>query len=674
MLGDKQYNIYEGDSLTVLKTLPDDSVDTVVTSPPYWGLRAYLAGDAEIGREETPLEYVAKLRDVFHEVKRVLKPTGTLWLNLGDTYNGNKKGNTEVNKNPELSKVSDAINKKEWKGIPPKSLIGIPWRVAFALQDDGWVLRSDIVWCLSGGTYVWTRTQKGDMPMLIKDLARLRPETVKLWNGEKWTQLLGIGKSVHQEDKQGLLLRSGERIYCTDSHKFPVIRDGKEILLEAKNIRNGDILKKCILPEPDKAERPIYLTDDIAWLIGLYMADGSRSDDMLQFALNTGRKNYYLRIREAVEKLGCHAYKWEKGNRLHVNVSGKVINAIIDEFIGGDTAYGKHFTPSVWMLKNECLKKIMEGYLDGDGHFDVKNNRFQLGLCRNIQLERDLRIMAARLGASIILKLSRSQYTYKGEKKEVPSYEGEWRWETSSHGNNKSRNEVIGRVPISATVFYDLTVADEPHVFALASGILTHNCKPNPLPNSAPDRCSSSHEYLFMFSKEPSGYYFDYEAIEEPAKFDKVIKSKAVAQTESLFGEEEAQATPAPYKTNIKFGGTKYPDSKSGADNTYSGNAWTPKTKGECAVRRKRDVWSIPTKGYSGAHFATFPEKLVEPCILAGCPKGGIVMDVFSGAATTGVVALKNGRRYLGIELNPEYIKLSHERISKETAQQTFGF
>ena len=92
------------------------------------------------------------------------------------------------------------------------------------------------------------------------------------------------------------------------------------------------------------------------------------------------------------------------------------------------------------------------------------------------------------------------------------------------------------------------------------------------------------------------------------------------------------------------------------------------------AVRRKRDVWTIPTHGYEGAHFATFPEKLVEPCILAGCPKDGIVLDCFNGAGTTGVVAINNHRRYLGIELNEEYIKLARERIDRETAQQTFDF
>src|SRR3990167_10349610 len=111
--------ILQGDSLAVLKTLPSESIDCVITSPPYWGLRDY-GNDNQIGLEKTPEEYVAKIVAVFGEVKRVLKKEGTLWLNLGDTYS--------------------TIN-----GGREKNLVGIPWRVAFALQADGWWVRSDII-------------------------------------------------------------------------------------------------------------------------------------------------------------------------------------------------------------------------------------------------------------------------------------------------------------------------------------------------------------------------------------------------------------------------------------------------------------------------------------------------------------------------------------------------
>ena len=332
------YDIKHGDCLEVLKTLPDECVDMCVTSPPYLGLRKYSNDAREIGREDTPDEYVAKLRDAFYEVKRVLKPTGTLWLNLGDTYDSNK------------------------------DMLGLPWQVAFALKKDGWILRNDIIFA-----------------------------------------------------------------------------------------------------------------------------------------------------------------------------------------------------------------------------------------------------------------------------------------------------------------------------------------KTNPMPSSVEDRCTSSHEYIFMFSKIPKGYYFDYEAIEEES-IDYLRRNKEDSTTAMLFQEEELGVRGEALKPSMpRFGGNKYGDSAE-ADGTYSGRRWEPKYKvinhGDIGrsdmtmhlrrvegkqdllypVRRKRDVWNIATHGYAGAHFATFPEKLVEPCILAGCPKNGIVLDCFNGAGTTGVVALKNHRRYLGIELNEEYIKLSRERIERETAQQTLDF
>lgn len=100
--------------------------------------------DGQIGLEQTPDEYVSRLVDVFREVKRVLRDDGTVWLNLGDSYNGTKKGNTETRKNP--SRVTDTFKKMRWTELESKQLLGIPWRVAFALQADGWILRQDIIW------------------------------------------------------------------------------------------------------------------------------------------------------------------------------------------------------------------------------------------------------------------------------------------------------------------------------------------------------------------------------------------------------------------------------------------------------------------------------------------------------------------------------------------------
>ena len=132
-----------GDCLEVLRTFPDDCVDCCVSSPPYWGLRNY-GVSGQLGLEKTPEEYVAKMVEVFREVRRVLKPTGTLWLNLGDSYgSGNRK--TQKAQTVANGNRQDLPEERGKQGYA-KQLVGIPWRVAFALQADGWWLRQDIIW------------------------------------------------------------------------------------------------------------------------------------------------------------------------------------------------------------------------------------------------------------------------------------------------------------------------------------------------------------------------------------------------------------------------------------------------------------------------------------------------------------------------------------------------
>lgn len=145
--------IYLGDSLEILKTFPDNAIDCCVTSPPYYNLRDYgMVG--QIGLEETPEEYIAKLVSVFREVKRVLKKEGTCWLNLADSYNGSGQdsGKPKGNQSQAICggrNVGGGIySTKATKivGLKPKDLIGIPWMAAFALRADGWYLRQDIIW------------------------------------------------------------------------------------------------------------------------------------------------------------------------------------------------------------------------------------------------------------------------------------------------------------------------------------------------------------------------------------------------------------------------------------------------------------------------------------------------------------------------------------------------
>jgi len=325
-----------GDAIALIKDVPDEHVNCVVTSPPYYGLRDY-GHDGQIGLEKSPKEYVEKLVELFREIHRILKKDGTVWLNLGDSYNGSggpgsqwDNKNTKGIKSGNFKKFNNP--NKSVGNLKPKDLIGIPWRVAFALQADGWYLRQDIIW-----------------------------------------------------------------------HK------------------------------------------------------------------------------------------------------------------------------------------------------------------------------------------------------------------------------------------------------------------PNPMPESVKDRCTKAHEYIFLLSKSAK-YYYDAEAIMEDAtgfdgRKDTYFKGGVKydgfnEQTMLSRGHERWR-----YK-NLKEKGqqthTMHEKRANGLQDELS------------PIRNKRSVWTVTTKPYKEAHFATYPQDLIKPCILAGCPENGIVFDPFMGSGTTAVVARKLNRNYLGIELNPEYVKLSEERIYNE--------
>jgi site-specific DNA-methyltransferase (adenine-specific) len=135
--------IFEGDAHTVMQRLPDESVQCIATSPPYWGLRDYAYPD-QIGLEPSLPQYINRLQVVFTEARRILKNDGILWLNIGDGYtSGNRGWRAPDKKNPARAM---SVRPDTPEGLKPKDLLGIPWRLALALQDDGWYLRADVIW------------------------------------------------------------------------------------------------------------------------------------------------------------------------------------------------------------------------------------------------------------------------------------------------------------------------------------------------------------------------------------------------------------------------------------------------------------------------------------------------------------------------------------------------
>ena len=314
----KVNTILQGDVIERLKDIEDNTIQCVVTSPPYWGLRDY-GEDNQLGLEETPEEYVENVVKVFREVRRALKDDGTLWLNLGDSYSSGGRSTT-TNQTLRGNNDYGVTRPKPSENIKPKDLIGIPWRVAFALQQDGWYLRQDIIW-----------------------------------------------------------------------HK------------------------------------------------------------------------------------------------------------------------------------------------------------------------------------------------------------------------------------------------------------------PNPMPESVTDRCTKSHEYIFLLTKS-ANYYYDADAIREPHTW---VENKPRPSGMSRNGKK--------YREKVKYGG---------GGTGFSGHSGSYKAEGSPLNhplgRNKRSVWKINTQPYKEAHFAVFPEKLPELCIKAGSKKGDIVLDPFFGSGTTGYVAQRLYRKWLGIELNPEYIKIANKRFVQQ--------
>ena len=224
--------IYTGDALDVLRGLPDGSVNCCVTSPPYYALRDY-GMDGQIGRESSPKEYVSRLTEVFAEVRRVLRPDGTLWLNLGDTYAG--RGEEE---------------------IKPKDLIGIPWMAAFALRDDGWYLRNDIIWM-----------KENPMPESVKDRCTRCHEHIFLFSKSK--QYFFDYKAISEPVTESTKERLKRGIAGSNKYGAPIPGQPKvqtiNLPREHGSISDGEI-------NPLRSKRDVWIVNTVPFKGGHYAA------------------------------------------------------------------------------------------------------------------------------------------------------------------------------------------------------------------------------------------------------------------------------------------------------------------------------------------------------------------------------------------------------------------
>lgn len=228
--------------------------------------------------------------------------------------------------------------------------------------------------------------------------------------------------------------------------------------------------------------------------------------------------------------------------------------------------------------------------------------------------------------------------------------ESKWGYGSAQNAKDGSSDKMVGRGDRPGTrtgglgekqllgIPWRVAFALQADGWYLRQDIIWH--KPNPMPESVRDRCTKSHEYIFLFSKRPR-YYFDSDAIKEPA----------VGGWNGSQFHTGKTATHQLNRASVKRGG-------------FSGKTGDAAFRAVTETRNKRSVWTVTTKPFKGAHFATFPPDLIEPCILAGSRPGDTVLDPFGGAGTTALVAERHGRNSVLCELNPEYVAIAEGRLA----------
>jgi len=266
---------------------------------------------------------------------------------------------------------------------------------------------------------------------------------------------------------------------------------------------------------------------------------------------------------------------------------------------------------------------------------------------------------------------------------------GDSREDKMLQGTNKGSIGVTGAVYLSGDGLKPKDLIGIPWMVAFAlraagwylrQDIIWH--KPNPMPESVTDRCTKSHEYIFLLSKSRT-YHYDADAIKTPiadASVQRLLQDienqkgsdRAVGKTNGpmkAVGHKNMQRTDKNHSFHEARKGSGHNNSMAINGNGvkgHSGNFAADGTLIGGGMANKKSVWTVTTKPYSEAHFATYPPELIVDCIKAGCPEGGVVLDPFFGAGTTGLVAQKLNRNFIGIELNPKYIEIADKRLTKE--------
>ena len=561
-----------GDCRETLRSLPAETFNCCVTSPPYLGLRDYgVVG--QLGLEATPDEYVAKMVEVFREVRRVLREDGTLWLNLGDSYcssAGSHDGRDDNQTGVDAKRVwrdgsgrADGIvdargqrnrNGNTVPGLKPKDLVGIPWLVAFALRADGWYLRSEIIWhkpnampeSVQGSHFVRHLVTIEE----YENLSGLRYAGERL--GDAWAADMpplsereaGSRKAPLSAESLGLGHDSGLRVPRGgqgEAQESITLRSSESAAAEVRGYGEGE-------SDPPQDDGEVQGN-----------AEG-QADKRAASRAHEGRPG---KTRAAPRRQQPVSQDGEREG----SVAATECEASRRDPFDGEPADGGRLAGHREASQGALLLLQEEAEADAGPRDPVEQGR------QARQVERGPGVRSV-------------QFDQAGPPD--PSL-------------------LVGCPGCSECVKH------HGWIFRYSAG-----------------RPTKAHEQIFLLAKS-ARYYYDADAIKDRAIYRVSERTKGNGES----------------AVDTKLRGT---GSRCGSLTEY---------------RNARTVWTVATQPYSGSHFATFPPDLIKPCILAGCPAGGVVLDPFIGSGTVGEVSEALGRRWFGCELNPEYGKL----IAKRTAQ-----
>ena len=780
--------IHNGDALELANQLPDESIDMIITSPPYFQLRNYLPKghhnkEKEIGNEDDPYEYIGKLIKIFNVLKRKIKKSGTLFCNLGDVYFGGgpqsfERENRNIKWYEESIKNPHRRDKSKYEWMKPKQLMLIPSRFAIEMQNSGWILRNDLIWkkenamptCLHPDTKVYIKENNKISIKSLKQLVNKCINNKLILSPRGWKKINNIWKKQLNKRINFEVGKIG-KISCSEEHRFPISHDNRRRNYEFKkaiDIKDSKITDKILVKSISEfIDTNLYnYTFEDGRFIGLYTAEGGFSHQKYpkcKFTVHINEIEIQEFILEYCRKFVKIPLKWVSNNEhnySYIQIYSNRLKEFITQFVNGKCKSKFINIDYILNCNKEFRQGIFKGIVDGDGYIS-KDGRIMFAFASE-ELRNNLQILCSSLGLypsvinknnfdkrtnkiynSFVLYIPPSYQTQflKSQKKSIPLVEkgrfGSKGWKAEFRNDILCNTFRIRNKNIENGNFEFIDLEVEDNLFLLSNGIISHN--------SVQDRWKPSYEHIFFFVKYRR-YFFDLNSIREPHKTSlKSLQNRIDYDTERSGGKlQEGKLGTGQWSTNkrqinplgrVPADSWKYNEHKT-PDDVFTKNPKGMSRLNTLPAQDKMhplgstpsdtfskynvtdDFFSINTEPHSFAHFAVYPIKLLEAPIKAGSPKeicskcgtpkfpittrhqgdstmndkyteeykveytkcncksnsfiGSVILDPFIGSGTTAIASEMFGRRWIGFELNPEYIKIAEKRLAEYKKQKEF--